>query len=171
MMARIYAWLGETKALPETTEACPVKTEAKKEPAPEETETMAEPEEVPERATEQETTEAAEDRTGEQRLTVGCRGRLKTRTKRDGRLRQECAATVGWPTRHFIPALCKGGLRKGLGKERGSGIRGQGKASGDRMRGRTRKRRLERKEAGREIIRQSLGREIARLIVGSYIGL
>jgi hypothetical protein len=41
---------------------------------------------------------------------------LKTQTKRDGRLRQDCATTVGWPTRRFVPALRKGGLRKGPGR-------------------------------------------------------
>jgi hypothetical protein len=120
MRAEMDAWHGGV------THACL----EKKEPAPEETETVAEPEEVPERATEQETIEAAEDRTGEQRLAVGCRGRLKTRTKSDGRLRQECAATVGRPTRRFVPALRKGGLRKGPGQRCcRSGIGGRSKAS------------------------------------------
>jgi hypothetical protein len=98
---------------------------------------VAQPEEVPERATEQETVEATEDRTGEQRRAVGCHGRLKTRTKCDGRLRQECAATVGRPTCRFVPALRKGGLRKGPGKRcHRNGVRGPGETSGSRMEGR-----------------------------------
>jgi hypothetical protein len=75
---------------------------------------MAEPEEVPERATDEETIGAAKDQSGDLRLAVGCRGCLKTWTKRNGQLRQECAATIGWPTRRFVPAIRKGGLRKGL---------------------------------------------------------
>jgi hypothetical protein len=64
----------------------------------------------------------------------------------------------------------KGGLHKGPGRNRRSGIRGRGKTSGNGMR-RTGKRRLERKEADHEIIRQSLGREIVKRIVKSSIGL
>jgi hypothetical protein len=133
MMAKKDAWLGKTEACREATEACKERTKAclqeEKEPAPEEPKAVAEPGEVPERATEQETVEAAENRTGEQRQAVGCRGRLKMRAKCDGRLRQECATTVGRPTRHFIPALRKGGLWKGLGKRCcRSGIGGRRKA-------------------------------------------
>jgi hypothetical protein len=135
MEAMLDACLGETKALPETTEACPVKTRAcpeKREPAPEETEPVAESEGVPEEAI-----GAAKERSRDRRLAVRCRGRLKTRTKRDGRLRQECAATIGRPTRRSVPAIRKGGLRKGPGRMcRRSCIRGQIKASRNGKRGR-----------------------------------
>jgi hypothetical protein len=139
------ACLGETKALPETAEACRVKTHAcleeEEKPAPEETEVVAKPQEVPEGATEQETIGVIEDRSGNLRLAVRCRGRLKTRTKCDGRLRQDCAATVGRPTRRFVPALRKGGLRKGPGKKWRSGIKGPGRTLGNRMGGRSLKKR------------------------------
>jgi hypothetical protein len=137
---KMDACLGEAKALLETTEACPVKTRAcpeKREPAPEETESVAETEGVPKGATEQETIGATEDRPRNLRLAVRCRGRLKTRTKRDGRLRQECAATIGRPTCRSVPAICKGGLRKGPGRMCcRSCIRGQTKASRNGKRGR-----------------------------------
>jgi hypothetical protein len=138
MMAGIKRMNATLRACPEKMEAC---LEEKKESTLEETETVAEPEEVPERATKQETSEAAEDRTGEQRRAVGCSGRLKTRTKRDGRLRQECAATVGRPTRRFVPALRKEGLRKGPGKECRSGIRRPGRTFRSRIDGRSLKQR------------------------------
>jgi hypothetical protein len=140
MEAMLDACLGETKALPETTEACAVKTRAcleKREPAPEETEPVAETKGVPEGATEQETIGATEDRPRNLRLAVRCRRRLKTRTKHDGRLRQECAATIGRLTRRSIPAIRKGGLWKGPGRMcRRSCIRGQTKASRNGKRGR-----------------------------------
>jgi hypothetical protein len=142
---KMDACLGETKALPETTEACPVKTHAcleeEEKPAPEEKEVVAKPQEVPEGATEQETIGATEDRPRNLRLAVGCRGRLKTRTKPDGRLRQECTAAVGWPTRRSVPAIRKGGLRKGPGKKCRSGIRVPGRTLGSRMEGRNLKQR------------------------------
>jgi hypothetical protein len=113
------ACLGETKASSETTEscegeshACPLKTEAEKESAPEDTGAVAEPQEVPEGATDEETIGATEDRSRDLRLAVGCRRQLKTRTKPDDRLRQECAAAVGRPTRRSVPAMRKGGLRR-----------------------------------------------------------
>jgi hypothetical protein len=141
MKAELKAWLGEMKACREATEACEGVTHAcleeRKEPAPKETEVVAEPEEVPEGATDAETIGAAKDRSRDLHLAVGCRGRLKTRTKRDGRLRQECAATVRRLTRRFVPALRKGGLRKGPGKRRRrNGVRGPGETSGSRMEGR-----------------------------------
>jgi hypothetical protein len=122
----------KTMALPETTEACPVKTRAfleKKEPTPEEAQAVAKPQEVPEGATGEETIGAAKDRSRDPGLAVGCRGQLKPRTKRDGRLRQEYASTVGQPTRPAVPAMRKGALRKGPGKKCRSGLRGQNKAS------------------------------------------
>jgi hypothetical protein len=126
-LGEVKACEGTTKACREATEVCEERTEAcleEKKSAPKETETVAEPEEIPERAMEQETVEAAEDRTGDLRLAVRCRRRLKTRTKRNGQLRQDCSATVGWPTHRFVPALRKGELRKGPGKKCRSGIRG-----------------------------------------------
>jgi hypothetical protein len=55
---------------------------------------------------------------------------LKTQTKPDGRLRQVCAAAVGRPTRRSVPAICKGGIRKGPGRMcHHSCIRGRSKAS------------------------------------------
>jgi hypothetical protein len=168
--------LEKTMALPEMTEACPVKMQAcleKKEPTPEETETVAEPEEVPERATEQETIEAAEDQTGEQRLAVGCRGRLKTRTKCDGRLRQVYAATIGRPTRRFVPALHKGGLRRGPGKKCHCGSKGQNKAFriGRRKMIGKQPRRLERRSTFYEAVEPTLGPEVINLVVESSIRL
>jgi hypothetical protein len=136
---KMDACLGETKALPETTKACPVKTHAclqeEEKPAPEEIEVVAKPQEVPEGATEQETIGVTEDRSGNLRLAVRCRGRLKTRTKCDRWLRQDCASTVGRPTRRFVPVLRKGGLRKGPGKKCHSGIKGPGRTLGNRMGG------------------------------------
>jgi hypothetical protein len=64
-------------------------------------------------------------------------GRLKTRTKHDGRLRQECAATVGRLTRRFVPALHKGGLRKGPGKKFRGSIRRPGRTFHSRIDGRS----------------------------------
>jgi hypothetical protein len=55
---------------------------------------------------------------------------LKTRTKPDGRLRQVCAAAIGRPTRRSVPAIRKGGLRRGPGRMcRRSCIEGRSKAS------------------------------------------
>jgi hypothetical protein len=113
MMAKMDAWRGVTPTCLE-----------EEEPAPEEPKAMAETEEVPEGATDEEAIGVNEDRSRNLRLAVRCCGRLKTRTKCDGQLRQDCAATVGRPTRRFIPALRKGGLRKGPGKKCRSGIKG-----------------------------------------------
>jgi hypothetical protein len=88
----------------------------KKEPAPEETKVVAEPQEVPERETDEETLGATDDLSRDLRLAVGYRGQLRTRTKRDGLVRQEYAA-VGRPTLRTVPATGKGGLRKGPGKK------------------------------------------------------
>jgi hypothetical protein len=83
---------GKTKASPETTEAFPEVTPAclkkEKEPAPEVPNAVAETEEVPVGATGEEAIGAAKDRSENLRLAVRCCRRLKTRTKRDGRLRQ-----------------------------------------------------------------------------------
>jgi hypothetical protein len=52
------------------------------------------------------------------------------RTKCDGWLRQDSAATVGRPTRRSVPAIRKGGIQKGPGRMcRRSCIRGRSKAS------------------------------------------
>jgi hypothetical protein len=136
-MAEMNVRLGKTKASPETMEACPVKKEAKREPTPEEIGAVVEPQEVPEGAM----VGAAKDRSRDLCLAIRCHRRLKTRTKRDGRLRQECAATIGWPTCRFVPVMRKRGHRKGLGKGCRSGIKGPGKTLGSRMGGRSLKRR------------------------------
>jgi hypothetical protein len=115
------------------TEACL----EKKESTPEETGAVAEPQTVPEGTMDKEAIRAAMDRSRNLRLAVRCRGRLKTRTKPDGRLRQGCAATVGQPTRCFVPALRKGGLRRRQGKKCCSGKRGRGITSRSRKRERT----------------------------------
>jgi hypothetical protein len=96
------------------------------------------------------------------------------RTKRDGRVRQEHAATVGRPTRSTVPAMRKGGLRKGPGmKCSRSGIKGRGITSGSGMRGMIRKRQrgLEKRKTFYDAIEPTLGPEIIKLVVGSYIGL
>jgi hypothetical protein len=169
-------WLGKTKASPETTEACPVKMHAcleeEEKPAPEETEAVAEPQEVPEETTEQETIRATEDRSRNLRLAVGCRGRLKTRTKRDGRSRQECAATIGRLTRRFVPALRKGGFCRGPGmKCRRSGLKGQSKAFRNRKRVMIGKGHLERRKDLYDAVEPTLGLEIAKRVVGTSVRL
>jgi hypothetical protein len=98
---------------------------------------VAERQEVPEGAPDEEAIGVTEDRSRDLRLAVRCRGCLKTWTKRDGWLRQDCAATVGRPTCRFVPALHKGGLRKGPGKKCRSGVRGGGITSQSGKRGRT----------------------------------
>jgi hypothetical protein len=143
------------------------RAEDKRKPTPEETEAVAEPQEVPEGATGVDTIGATDDRFRDLRLAAGCRGQLNTRTKHDGGSRQECAAAVGRPTRHTLPATRKGGLRKGPGmKCRRSVIKGRGKASGNGMKGRImkRRRRLDRKKKHSEAIRKSLHMEITKLI-------
>jgi hypothetical protein len=162
MMAKMDAWRGVTRACLE------------KESAPEETEVAAEPQEVPEGAMGEETIGATEDRSRNLRLAVGCRGQLKTRTKRDGRLRQECAPAVGRPTRRTVPATRKGVLRKGPGiKSRRIVIKGRGKASGNEMRGKImkRRRRLDGKKTHSEAISKSLCMEITKLIFESSVRL
>jgi hypothetical protein len=118
----------------------------------------------------EETTRAAKDRSRDLNLAVGCRGHLKTRTKRDGRVRQEYAATVGRPTCHTVPAMRKGGLRKGPGmKCRRSGIKGRGITTGSGM---IRKRRgLEKRNKFYDAIEPPLGPEIIKLVFESSIGL
>jgi hypothetical protein len=139
MMAIMQAHFEEMRAIIKeclgTTEGCP----EKKEPTPEETKVVAEPQEVAEGATGEETIGAAKDRSRDLRLAVGCRGQLKTQTRRDGGSRQECATAVGRPTHRTVPAMCKGGLRRGPGKKcHRSGIRGQSKASRDEKKRQTR---------------------------------
>jgi hypothetical protein len=71
----------------EAMEVCravtPTCLEEEKESAPEKTEAVAEPQEDPEGVTDEETIGAAEDRSRDLRLAARCRGRLKTRTKRE----------------------------------------------------------------------------------------
>jgi hypothetical protein len=132
MIAKMDAWRGVTPACLE-----------EEEPAPEEPMAVTEMAEVPEGATDEEAIRVAEDRSRDLRRAIRCRRCLKTRTKCNGRLRQDCAVAVGRPTRRFIPVLRKGGLRKGPGKKCRSGtggqkcprigIRGPGSASGSRM--------------------------------------
>jgi hypothetical protein len=126
-----------TGACREAMEACEGVTHAcleEKEPAPEETGVVSEPQEVPEGATDAETIGATENRSRDLRLAVGCRRKLKTWTKRDGRVRREHAATIGWPTHRTVPVIRKGGLRRGPSKKcLRSGIRGPGRTLGSRM--------------------------------------
>jgi hypothetical protein len=130
------------------TEAC---QEEKKESTPEDTEAVAESEEVPEGATDAEAIGAAKGRSRDLRLALGYRGRLKTRIKRDGRVRQEHAATVGRPTRRFVPAMRKGHVRRGPGKRcRRNGVREPGETSDSRMGGRSLKQRETQDNALRE---------------------
>jgi hypothetical protein len=156
MRAIIKEYLGTTETFLE-----------RKGSAPEETEAVEKSQEVPEGATDEETIGAAKGRSRDLRLAVGCRGQLKMRTKRDGRFRQECAATVGRPTRRTVLAMGKGKLRSGPGKKCRSGIQGQSKAFQNGKRGRIgkRERRLEGEKTHREATRQSLRLEIARLMV------
>jgi hypothetical protein len=125
MRAEMDAWLGGvTHAYLE------------KEPAPENIEAVAETEVVPEGAMGEEAIGVTEDRSRNLRLAVGCRGRLKKRTKPDGRLRKVCATAVGRPTHRSVPAIRKGGLRKGPGRMcRRSCISGRSKASHTGKRG------------------------------------
>jgi hypothetical protein len=130
MMAKMDAWLGKTEAFLE-----------EKKSAPEETEAVAESREVPKGATDEEAFGATEDRTGEQRLAVRRHRQRKKRAQGNGGPRQKFAATVGRPTRRFVPALHKGGLRKGPGKECRSGIRRPGRTFRSRIDGRSLKQR------------------------------
>jgi hypothetical protein len=134
---------------------------------------MAKPQEVPEGVTDEETIGATEDRSRDLRLAIGSSGQLKTRTKHNGGSRQECAGTVGRPTRRTVPAMCKGGLRKGpVTKCCHSGIKGQGITSGSGMRGMIRKRRgLEKRNTFYNAIEPPLKPEIIKLVVESSIGL
>jgi hypothetical protein len=164
------AWLGEMKACQGVTPAC---LEEEEEPAPEETEVVAKSQEVPEGETDEEANRVAEDRSRNLRLAVGCRGRLKTRTKHDGGSHQECATAVGWPTRRSVPAMRRRGLRRGPGKKCHHGLKGRGKTSGNGMREMIGKQRrlLERKKMHSEAITKSLGMETAKLMVESPIRL
>jgi hypothetical protein len=157
MMAKMDAWRGVTPACPE-----------KEEPAPEEPKAVAETEEVPEGAI-----GVTEDRSRNLRLAVGCRGRLKTRTKGDGRVRQVYAATIGRPTRRSVPAMRKGGLRRGPGKKCRRGSKGQNKAFriGKRKMIGKQRRRLERRRTFYEAVEPTLGPEVINLVVESSIGL
>jgi hypothetical protein len=161
MLAKMDAWRGVTPACLE-----------EEEPAPEDTEVIAKSQEVPKGATEEEAIGVTEDRSRNLRLAAGCRGRLKTRTKGDDRVRQVYAATIGWLTCRFVPALSKGGLRKGPGRMwRHSCIGGRSKASRNGVREMIGKQRqlLERKKTHSEAIRQKLDVKIAKLIFESSV--
>jgi hypothetical protein len=160
----------KTKALPETTEACPEvtpacleeeeeqtpdETEAVEEPqevldgvmeveeerAPEPREVMAESREVPEGASDEEAFGATEDRTGEQCLAVRRHIQRKKWALVNGGPQQKFAAASRWFTRHAVPALLKGHVRKGPRRNCHSGIRGPGKTFRSRMEGRSLKQR------------------------------
>jgi hypothetical protein len=139
MMAEMKATIksGHEEMIKAITEACL----EKKGSTPEEIGAVAEPQEVPKGAMDEEAIGVTEHQSKNLRLAVGCRGRLKTPTKPDGQLRQECATAVGRPTRRSDPAMRKGGLRKGLGKKCCSGIRVPGRTLGSRMEGRSLKQR------------------------------
>jgi hypothetical protein len=122
MMAIMDAHYEKMRAI---SKKCLGTTEAKKEPAPEQRETVEEPQEVPEGATDEETLGATEDRASEQRLAVWRHGQLKKRDQVNGGPRQKFAAVRGRFTRRSVPALRKGGLRKGPGKKCRSGRKGQ----------------------------------------------
>jgi hypothetical protein len=123
MMAEMKATIkiGHEKMIKAIMEACL----EKKESTPEEIGAAAEPQTVPEGSTDEETIGAAKGRFRDLHRAVRCCGRLKTQTMCDGQLRQDCAATIGRPTHRFVPALRKGGLRKGPGKKCRSGTGGQ----------------------------------------------
>jgi hypothetical protein len=165
------------KRINATADAWLKKTEAhlkeEEEPAPEEIEAVEKSQEGPEGATSEETIGAAKDRSKDLRLAVGCHGKVKTRTKRDGGSRQECATAVGRPTHRAIPAMRKGRVRRVPGKKRRSGLKGRGNVSHTRKRGRIlkRDRRLDRKKMHSEAIRKSLHMETAKLIFESSIRL
>jgi hypothetical protein len=125
----------------EGTDACEGVTHAyleeEKEPTPEKTEAVEKPQEVPDRETDTETSGGIEDRTGEQRLAVRRHRQRKKRAQGNGGPRQKFAAFRGGFTRHAIPALRKGHVRKRPGKRyRRRSIRGQGKAPRNGKRGR-----------------------------------
>jgi hypothetical protein len=157
------ARLGETKASSVTTEDCEEKTEA----------CLENSQEVPEGATDEEAIGGAKGRSRDLRRAVRCRGRLKTRTKCDGRLRQDCAATVGRPTRRSFPAMRKGGLRRGPGKKCRRGSKGQNKAFriGKRKMIGKQRRRLERRRTFYEAVEPTLGPEVINLVFESSVGL
>jgi hypothetical protein len=149
----------KTKALPETTkqiiEEFMVKMEAglrainkenlrkmeEKKPAADETEAAAESREVPKGGTDEETSAGIEDRTGEQRLAVRRHRQRKKRAQVNGEPRQKFAAFHGRFTHLTVPALLKGHVRKGPGRNRRTGIRGPGRTSGNRMEDRSLKKR------------------------------
>jgi hypothetical protein len=164
MIAKLDARLGEVKACEGTTKAfleekkepTPEETgaveepqevpegvvEVEEEPTPEETEVMTESREVPKGGTDEETRAGTEDRTGEQRLAVRRHRQQKKRAQVNGGPLQKFAAARGRFTRHAVPAMRKGHVRRGLGmKYRRSGIKGLGKTSGNRMEGRSLKQR------------------------------
>jgi hypothetical protein len=149
----------EMKALLETTEACPEVThacleeeeeqtpeeteaveepqevldgvmEVEEEPAPEEPKAVEEPQDVPIGAMDEEVIRATENRTGEQHPAVRRHRQRKKRAQVDGEPRQKFAAFRRRFTRHAVPVMRKGHVRRGPGKRCcHSGIGRQSKAS------------------------------------------
>jgi hypothetical protein len=118
------------------------KMEEEKKRAAEETEAVAESREVSERATDEETSGGTEDRAGELRLAVRRHIQRKKRAQVNGGPRQNFAAARGRFTRHAVPAMRKGHVRRGPGmKYRRSGVRGPGKTFHSRIDGRSLKQR------------------------------
>jgi hypothetical protein len=138
MKAEMNAWLGEMKAWRGVTHAC---LEEEKESTREETEAVEKPQEVPEGGTDEETSGGTEDRTGEQRLAVRRHRQRKKRAQGSGGPWQKFAVVRGRFTRRAVPALLKGHVRKGPGRNRRSGVRGPGKTFRSRMEGRSLKQR------------------------------
>jgi hypothetical protein len=106
IIAKIDAWLEETKACLQ-----------KSEPTPEEIETVAEHREVLNEEAAVKNIGATEDRSGDQRLAVRRHGKPKKRAQVNGGPRQKFVA------RHAVAALRKGHVRRGPGRTLGSGIR------------------------------------------------
>jgi hypothetical protein len=163
MIAKLDARLGEVKAcegtmkvfLEEKKEPTPEETEAveepqevpegvvevEEEPAPEEIEVVEESREVPKGGMDEETSAGTEDRTGEQRRAVRRHRERKKWAQVNGGPEQKFAAFRGRFTRHAVPALLKGHVRKGPRRNRRSGVRGPGKMFRSRKDGRSLKQR------------------------------
>jgi hypothetical protein len=140
----------ETEAVGEPQEVLEGVMEVEEEPAPEETEGVAERQEVPEGAPDEETFGATEDRTGEQRLAVRRHRQRKKRAQENGGPRQKFSAFCGRFTRRAVPAQLKGHVRKGPRKNRRSGVRGPGKTFRSRIDGRSLKQRQTQVDVARD---------------------
>jgi hypothetical protein len=91
---------------------------------PEEKEAVAKQQEVSNEEAAVETIGALKDRSGDRRLAVRRRGRLKKLTQGDGGSWQKWTLARGWLTRRSIPALRKGRIRRESGKTTDNSIRG-----------------------------------------------